>query len=208
MWSFVHVDDAATATQLAIESGNRHYNIVDDDPAEVSVWLPELARVIGASAAPYTGVARPVGYGDSGLSMMTNPRLVNAKANAFSVGGRACELATGLPRDTRRLETRDVVSGANARGFKLRAIAQVGGGMPWGRATERPTHRGPVRVGGLLTLDPLWVTACLRAVSPSRRGSPRVGRDFHYRRSARCGGTRLVGRGSASAGSGYLAATN
>lgn len=47
--SWVHVDDAATATVLAIE---RHapgvYNIVDDEPAPVSVWLPRLADCVGA----------------------------------------------------------------------------------------------------------------------------------------------------------------
>ena len=49
VWSFIHVDDAAAATKIAIENERPGiYNIVDDDPAEVSVWLPELARVIGA----------------------------------------------------------------------------------------------------------------------------------------------------------------
>jgi nucleoside-diphosphate-sugar epimerase len=49
VWSFIHVDDAARATQLAIErAAPGIYNIVDDDPAEVSVWLPELARAVGA----------------------------------------------------------------------------------------------------------------------------------------------------------------
>ncbi len=49
VWSFIHVDDAAMATQLAIERGKTgSYNAVDNDPAEVSVWLPELARILGA----------------------------------------------------------------------------------------------------------------------------------------------------------------
>ncbi|HSF14666.1 MAG TPA: NAD(P)-dependent oxidoreductase [Vicinamibacteria bacterium] len=48
-WSFVHIDDAAEAMRLAIE-GNQTgiYNIVDDDPAGIAVWLPELAKVLGA----------------------------------------------------------------------------------------------------------------------------------------------------------------
>jgi nucleoside-diphosphate-sugar epimerase len=49
VWSFTHVADAAEATRIAIETGPAGIlNLVDDDPAEVSVWLPELARAIGA----------------------------------------------------------------------------------------------------------------------------------------------------------------
>jgi len=49
VWSFVHVDDAAAATVLALERGSRGvYNVVDDDPAPVSEWLPFLADVVGA----------------------------------------------------------------------------------------------------------------------------------------------------------------
>jgi nucleoside-diphosphate-sugar epimerase len=49
VWSFIHIDDAAEATRLAIESRQTGiYNIVDDDPAEIAVWLPELAKVLGA----------------------------------------------------------------------------------------------------------------------------------------------------------------
>ncbi len=48
-WSFIHVEDAATATMAAIERGKPGsiYNIVDDDPAEVRDWLPGLARLLG-----------------------------------------------------------------------------------------------------------------------------------------------------------------
>jgi 2-alkyl-3-oxoalkanoate reductase len=49
MLSFVHVDDAAAATVLALERGATGiYNIVDDDPAPVREWLPALASVLGA----------------------------------------------------------------------------------------------------------------------------------------------------------------
>src|SRR4051794_27252246 len=49
IWSWIHLDDAATATVAAIEHGHRGvYNIVDDDPAPVSAWLPYLAEVVGA----------------------------------------------------------------------------------------------------------------------------------------------------------------
>jgi nucleoside-diphosphate-sugar epimerase len=47
--SFVHLDDAASATVLALEKGVRGvFNIVDDEPAPVSEWLPYLAACIGA----------------------------------------------------------------------------------------------------------------------------------------------------------------
>jgi nucleoside-diphosphate-sugar epimerase len=49
IWSFVHLDDAASATVLALERGAPGvYNVVDDEPAPVSEWLPALADAIGA----------------------------------------------------------------------------------------------------------------------------------------------------------------
>jgi nucleoside-diphosphate-sugar epimerase len=49
VWSWIHLDDAAAATVAAVEHGGRGvYHIVDDEPAEVSVWLPYLAEVVGA----------------------------------------------------------------------------------------------------------------------------------------------------------------
>lgn len=83
VWSFIHIDDAAQATGLALgEVPAGIYNIVDDEPAEVSVWLPELARAIGAKP-PYhlpAWIGRLV-IGDAGLSMMTEARgSSNAKA--------------------------------------------------------------------------------------------------------------------------------
>jgi nucleoside-diphosphate-sugar epimerase len=47
--SWVHVDDAANATVLAMEQkAHGVFNIVDDEPAPVSVWLPYLAECLGA----------------------------------------------------------------------------------------------------------------------------------------------------------------
>jgi 2-alkyl-3-oxoalkanoate reductase len=47
--SFIHLDDAASATVLALEhEGPAIYNIVDDDPAPVREWLPVLAQALGA----------------------------------------------------------------------------------------------------------------------------------------------------------------
>jgi len=47
--SFIHLEDAATATVLALDhDGPAIYNIVDDEPAPMREWLPALAKVLGA----------------------------------------------------------------------------------------------------------------------------------------------------------------
>jgi nucleoside-diphosphate-sugar epimerase len=47
--SWIHLDDAASATVLAIEQkATGVFNIVDDDPAPASEWLPWLAQCAGA----------------------------------------------------------------------------------------------------------------------------------------------------------------
>jgi nucleoside-diphosphate-sugar epimerase len=49
IWSHIHLHDAAAATVLALEhDGPAVYNIADDDPAPIRVWLPELAKIVGA----------------------------------------------------------------------------------------------------------------------------------------------------------------
>jgi nucleoside-diphosphate-sugar epimerase len=46
--SWVHVDDAASATVLAVEQQAKGvFNIVDDEPAPASEWLPYLAACAG-----------------------------------------------------------------------------------------------------------------------------------------------------------------
>jgi nucleoside-diphosphate-sugar epimerase len=47
--SWIHLDDAATATVLALEhDGPAIFNIVDDEPAPVREWLPVLTQALGA----------------------------------------------------------------------------------------------------------------------------------------------------------------
>ena len=47
--SFIHLDDAAAATVLALEHDVAGiYNIVDDEPAPAREWLPVLAEALGA----------------------------------------------------------------------------------------------------------------------------------------------------------------
>jgi 2-alkyl-3-oxoalkanoate reductase len=49
LFSFVHVDDAASATVAAVERGAPGvYNVVDDDPAPQREWLPAYAEAFGA----------------------------------------------------------------------------------------------------------------------------------------------------------------
>lgn len=48
VWSWIHLDDAATATALALERGSGVYNITDDEPAPVAEWLPYWAEALGA----------------------------------------------------------------------------------------------------------------------------------------------------------------
>lgn len=83
VWAFVHADDAATAVLSAMQTRKVGiFNIVDDEPAPVAVWLPELARIIGAPAPWHvpTWLGRLV-VGDVGVSMMTRiPGVSNAKA--------------------------------------------------------------------------------------------------------------------------------
>ncbi len=83
-WSFVHVDDAAAATVRAVERGKpgNIYNIVDDEPVEVSEWLPALAQMLGARPPFHlpAWIARLVA-GEHMVSMMTQVRAgSNAKA--------------------------------------------------------------------------------------------------------------------------------
>jgi 2-alkyl-3-oxoalkanoate reductase len=83
IWSFVHLDDAAAATALALEGGAAGiYNVVDDEPAPVSEWLPALAEVIDAKPPRHVPrwLARILA-GEAGVALMTEIRgASNAKA--------------------------------------------------------------------------------------------------------------------------------
>ena len=83
IWSFVHLDDAADATVLALEQDAAGiYNIVDDEPAPVREWLPALAAAIGAKPPRRvpSWLARLMA-GEAGVVLMTEIRgASNAKA--------------------------------------------------------------------------------------------------------------------------------
>ncbi|MGP4111468.1 NAD-dependent epimerase/dehydratase family protein [Streptomyces sp. 4N509B] len=81
--SWVHLDDAASATVLAVEQrATGVFNIVDDEPAPASEWLPHLARCAGAK--PPVRVPRWLARlvaGRVAVTMMTEGRgFSNAKA--------------------------------------------------------------------------------------------------------------------------------
>ncbi|HYT11011.1 MAG TPA: NAD(P)-dependent oxidoreductase [Mycobacteriales bacterium] len=83
IFSFCHIEDAARATLAAVEGGPPGiYNVVDDEPAPVSQWLPFLARAVGAKPPRRVPgwLARPL-IGAQGMVVMTSARgASNAKA--------------------------------------------------------------------------------------------------------------------------------
>jgi 2-alkyl-3-oxoalkanoate reductase len=82
-WSFLHIDDAAAATAIAIERGAPGiYNVVDDEPAPVREWLPALAAIFGAKPPRHIPkwFAR-IAAGEHIVMLMTEARAgSNAKA--------------------------------------------------------------------------------------------------------------------------------
>ena len=83
IWSFVHIEDAAAATVLALEHGDPGvYSVVDDEPAPVREWLPVLAEALGAKPPRRVpvGIARLLA-GDIPVMLGTEARgSSNAKA--------------------------------------------------------------------------------------------------------------------------------
>jgi nucleoside-diphosphate-sugar epimerase len=103
--SFVHLEDAAAATVLALEQdGPAIYNIVDDEPAPVCEWLPVLAKALGAKPPRHFPVwlAR-LFAGDAGVMLGTTARgASNAKAKReLGWTPPLSELAAGLRRGVR-----------------------------------------------------------------------------------------------------------
>ncbi|PAZ09681.1 dehydrogenase [Streptomyces sp. SA15] len=81
--SWVHLDDAASATVLVLEKQARGvFNIVDDEPAQVRDWLPYLAECAGAKRPMRVPrwLARLLA-GEFAVTLMTEGRgFSNAKA--------------------------------------------------------------------------------------------------------------------------------
>src|ERR1041385_5375028 len=80
VWSWVHVEDAAGAAVLALGRGNSGtYNIVDDNPSQISVWLPAYARWL-AALPPARASAREASDEDAIYNAMRLRGASNAKA--------------------------------------------------------------------------------------------------------------------------------
>ena len=83
VFSWIHLDDAAAATVLALDhDGPAVYNIVDDEPAPVREWLPALAQAVGAKPPRHfpAWLARVLA-GEAAVIMGTQARgASNAKA--------------------------------------------------------------------------------------------------------------------------------
>jgi nucleoside-diphosphate-sugar epimerase len=83
VWSFIHIADAAEATVAAVEHGSRGvYNIVDDDPAPVAEWLPDLTRMLsGKKPRRVPSFIVRLAAGEFAVLMMTEGRgASNARA--------------------------------------------------------------------------------------------------------------------------------
>jgi nucleoside-diphosphate-sugar epimerase len=122
MMSFVHLDDAAAATALALEhQGPAIYNIVDDEPAAVRAWLPVLAEALGAKPPRHVPkwLARLVA-GEAAAVLGTEARgAANAKAKReLGWTPRYASWRTGFPA------TYSVI--AVADGHNRRPAAAVG----------------------------------------------------------------------------------
>ncbi|RKN38316.1 NAD-dependent epimerase/dehydratase family protein [Streptomyces hoynatensis] len=75
-FSFTHAHDAATAVVAALDkSVTGVLNVVDDEPAPIAVWLPELARLVGGRPPRRvpTALAR-LAVGAGGVAFMTRLR--------------------------------------------------------------------------------------------------------------------------------------
>jgi nucleoside-diphosphate-sugar epimerase len=80
--SFIHLDDAAAATVLALDcDGPAVYNITDDEPAPARDWLPVLAAALGAKPPRHAPVWLGRLMAGEGLVIMTESRgAANTKA--------------------------------------------------------------------------------------------------------------------------------
>ncbi|GAA1430887.1 NAD(P)-dependent oxidoreductase [Microlunatus lacustris] len=87
--SFVHIDDVVTATVQAIDWPDGAYNIVDDEPAPATEWLPAFADGLGAPT-PSTAELPEGAHGGRGVS--------NAKARAAGWVPQYPSWREGFPR--------------------------------------------------------------------------------------------------------------
>ena len=85
VWSFIHVADAASATVAALAlQGPKVLNVVDDEPARVSEWIPALSEALGAPAPRHVpALVAKLAAGSYGTAVMTSSQgAANAAARA------------------------------------------------------------------------------------------------------------------------------
>lgn len=80
--SFVHVEDAAVATVAALEAEPGVYNIVDDNPSELGVWLPAFARFLGAPPPPH--ITEEEALQTDGADAVYNATRLRGASNAYA----------------------------------------------------------------------------------------------------------------------------
>ncbi|HEV2667752.1 MAG TPA: NAD(P)-dependent oxidoreductase [Blastocatellia bacterium] len=80
VWSFVHIEDAALATVAALTAEAGVYNVVDDDPSPVSVWLPRFAQWLGAP--PPTEITEQVALETAGEDAVYYQTRLRGASNA------------------------------------------------------------------------------------------------------------------------------
>ena len=99
---FIHVDDAADATVAAVERGAPGiYNVVDDEPAPFSEWLPVYAEALGAKKpfrVPDVASQARGRQGGGSLHQRASRGLQRQGQGRARLGARPAELAAGLPR--------------------------------------------------------------------------------------------------------------
>ena len=105
VFSFVHVEDAAAATVAALECDPDVYNLVDDDPSEMAVWLPAFARFLGAPAPPH--ISEEQALQTSGRDAVYYAMLLRGASNAYAKQklGFAPRKLEWLSREKRKTES-------------------------------------------------------------------------------------------------------
>jgi nucleoside-diphosphate-sugar epimerase len=84
IFQFLHIDDAATATLAALTRGEGHYDIVDDEPAALSEWVPAMAAILGAKPPRHMPMWLAKLVAGDGVALFTieAPASSNARAKA------------------------------------------------------------------------------------------------------------------------------
>src|SRR4051812_12453360 len=101
VFSFIHVEDAAAATVAALEIRPGVYNIVDNHPAPLAIWLPALAIFIGAPPPPHISerAAIQTGGPDAAYYATQLRGAANEKAKKeFAFAPRRLEWLKGINR--------------------------------------------------------------------------------------------------------------